>query len=317
MFLCHLGARRQVTLLLRESALSAANFTRLFEVGAVPHGDTLNYAYARLDPQQVQATVTGLTEHLICHKVLTRYRLFDQYYVVLIDGAGLDTFHERHCPYCLTRKAGNGQTRYYHNVLEAKLVTYDGLVCSLGSEFIENPEPNPTKQDCELKAFYRLAERLKEYFPRLALCLSMDGLFACGPVFELCHAYNWRFVIALKDDDLPSVTEEFVGLAPLNPDQRLTCFTGRRAEIKQEFRWVNEIDYRDTQGRAHQLSVLERGETTSTSDDSSATTRFRWVTDFTIKENRVRELARERRADSLEDRKRVVAQARRGKINHR
>jgi hypothetical protein len=37
------------------------------------------------------------------------------------------------------------------------------------SEFIENPGEKMTKQDCELKAFYRLAQRLKTRFPRLAV----------------------------------------------------------------------------------------------------------------------------------------------------
>src|SRR5437016_314407 len=110
MFLCHLGARRQVTYLLRENAPAAANFARLFGAPSVPHGDTLNHAYARLDPEQVQAKVTGLTAHLIRHKVLARYRLLDQYYVVLIDGTGIYTFHQRHCPHCLTRQTRDGQT---------------------------------------------------------------------------------------------------------------------------------------------------------------------------------------------------------------
>jgi hypothetical protein len=40
------------------------------------------------------------------------------------------------------------------------LVTTDGLAFSVMTEFIENPGEKPTKQDCELKAFYRLADRL-------------------------------------------------------------------------------------------------------------------------------------------------------------
>ena len=71
----------------------------------------------------------------------------------------------------------NGKTLYYHNVLEAKLVTPNGFALSLMTEFIENPGENPTKQDCELKAFYRLAQRLKKQFPRLPILLTMDGLF--------------------------------------------------------------------------------------------------------------------------------------------
>jgi hypothetical protein len=291
MFLCHLGARRQVTHRLRENAPSAANFARLFGVAGVPHGDTLNHTYARLEPAQVQARVTDLSAHLIRQKVFLRYRLLDHYYVILIDGTGIYTFHQRHCAHCLTREMSDGHILYYHNVLEAKLVTYDGLVCSLMSEFIENPAPHPTKQDCELKAFYRLAARLKERFPRLPICLSMDGLFACGPVFQLCHDYHWHYVIVLKDDDLPSVTQEFAALAPLNPQQRLRLSTGPHAEIKQRLRWVNQIDYTDTQGRAHLLNVLELSETKPQADGPPESKRFVWVTDFNLKETNARELA--------------------------
>jgi hypothetical protein len=48
--------------------------------------------------------------------------------------------------------------------LEATLVTKNGFVFSLMTEFIENPGENPTKQDCELKAFCRLAGRLNWFY---------------------------------------------------------------------------------------------------------------------------------------------------------
>jgi hypothetical protein len=291
MFLCHLGARRQVNHKLRGNAPAAANFAQLFGVETIPHGDTLNHTFAQLDPAQAQAKVTDLVEKLIRKKVLDRYRLFDRYWVIVIDGTGIYTFHERHCEHCLTRTSANGKTLYYHNVLEAKLVTYDGFAFSLLSEFIENPGPNPTKQDCELKAFYRLAARLKGRFPRLAICLTMDGLFAGGPTFQICADYDWRYVIVLKDGDLPSVHREFANLAPLEPDQRLRVQTVKPTEITQEFCWVNEIDYRDTQRRDHQLNVLECLETKPVQDEIPHTTRFVWVTDFQLTKNNLRAVA--------------------------
>ncbi len=87
-------------------------------------------------------------ETLIGKKVLGGYRIFEQYYVIAIDGTAVLNYHQRHCPYCLTRRH-NGKTTYYHNVLEAKLVTANGFAFSLMSEFIENV--GVTKQDCELK----------------------------------------------------------------------------------------------------------------------------------------------------------------------
>jgi hypothetical protein len=289
MFLCHLAARRQVALKFRDNPPSAANFARLFGVGSAPHGDTLNYAFSNLKPQQVQECVTRLAEILIRKKVLQRYRLLDQYYVVAVDGTGLYSFSQRHCEHCLTR-THQGQTTYYHYVLEAKLVTWDGFSFSLMSEFIENPQANPTKQDCELNAFYRLAARLKKRFPRLPICLSLDGLFACGPVFQRCQDYHWRFVIVLKEDRLPSVYHEFIGLAKLQPGQKLKERIYKPVEIKRDFRWVKGIEYRDSQDRPHLLEVIELQETKLEGGQPKAT-RFLWLTDLSINPGNLRQIA--------------------------
>jgi hypothetical protein len=104
-------------------------------------------AYQRLIVEQDQESVTGTTETLIRNKVLYRYRLFDRYFLVSIDGTGMLTFSERHCDHCLTM-THNGRTTYYHPILEAKLVTRDGLVFSLMTEFVENPAQYLDKQDC-------------------------------------------------------------------------------------------------------------------------------------------------------------------------
>jgi hypothetical protein len=207
MFLCRLQARRQVNHLFRHNGPSEAKFQALFDVETCPHGDTMNVLYSRLNPSEVQEVLCWMVETLIRKKVLYRHRLLDRYFLIAIDGTGTLTFPERHCPYCLTRTQ-NGKTIYYHPVLEAKLITPDGLAFSIMTEFIENPGHNPTKQDCELKAFYRLAARLKQRFPHLPICLLLDGLFAGGPTFALCEKYLWKYLVVLQEDDLPSVHEE-------------------------------------------------------------------------------------------------------------
>ncbi len=289
MFLFHLAARRQIALKFRDNAPSAANFARLFGVESAPHGDTLNHAFKNIDPKQMQECVTRLVEILIRKKVLERYRLLDQYYVVAFDGTGIYSFSDRHCKHCLTR-THNGKTTYYHHVLEAKLITWDGFSFSLMSEFIENPQANPTKQDCELKAFYRLAARLKKRFPRLPICLSLDGLFACGPVFLRCRAYNWRYAIVLKEEGLPSVYQEFVGLSKLHPEEKLKEQILKPVKIKRSFRWVNGIEYCDSKNWKHLLNVIELHET-KPKDGQLKTTRFMWVTDLPINKGNVRALA--------------------------
>jgi hypothetical protein len=276
MFLFHLKARRQIGLLLRNGP-SVCKFQALFGVERFPHGDTLEATFSNLETDQIQAVVTGMTETLIRKKVLYSYRLFGIYFIVAIDGTGTISFSRRHCPHCLTRTR-NGKTLYYHPVLEAKLITSNGFAFSLMTEFIENPADKATKQDCELKAFYRLAERLKTRFPRLPILLSMDGLFAGGPTFDLCQGYGWKFMIVLKDDDLASVNEEFEALSKLQPENRLVWRTGKGAQIKQVFRWVDDIAYIDSLKKEHTLSAIECLETKPDQEGQKKTTKFKWVT---------------------------------------
>lgn len=290
MFLLRLGARRQIGYLLRKNGPSAAKYQMLFGVESCPHGDTLNYLCARSDVGEVQEVVTGMTETLIRRKVLYPYRLLGKYFLIVIDGTGMLTFSERHCPHCMTRTYKH-HTLYYHPVLEAKLVTSTGFVFSLMTEFIENPSQHPTKQDCELKAFYRLAKRLKKRFPRLPLCLLLDGLFAGGPTFSICDQYLWKYIVVLQEDDLPSVNEEFASLLPLAPENHLRFRTGVQREIHQDFRWINDIAYVDSKNIEHAVSVVECLETKPDSNQQPLTTRFKWITNFNVTPHKVIPLA--------------------------
>lgn len=231
-----------------------------------------------------------MTRTLIRKKVLYRYRLFDRYFVIAVDGTGRLTFPERHCPHCLTA-THQGKTTYYHPVLEAKLVLPNGFVFSVMTEFVENPGENPTKQDCELKAFYRLAERVKKAFPRLPICLSLDSLFACGPVMSICEDYGWKYMIVHKGEDILYIHKEFEALLPLAPENHLRARLGLQREIKQDYRWINDINYVDSKNNEHTVGVLECLEEKPDSDGELKTTRFRWITNFNLKTNNVITLA--------------------------
>lgn len=288
-FLCHVGARRQIKHLLA-TAQSAESFRTLFNVERIPHGDTLNDVFKSVDLEQMQEVVSKPVRGLIRNKVLYPYRVLDKYYVVVIDGTGTVTYSRRHCPHCLTQTQ-NGKTIYYHNVLEAKPVTSDGFVFSLMSQFIENPGEKPKKQDCELKAFYRLAPRLKAAFPRLPILLSLDGLYAGGPVFHICADYNWKYMIILTDDDLPSVNQEFHALSALQPVNRRSWRTGTKREIRQDFRWVDDVLYTDSEKREHTLQVIECVETKPDSQGAITRSTWRWITNHKVKQSNVIALA--------------------------
>jgi hypothetical protein len=164
-------------------------------------------------------------------------------------------------------------------VLEAKLVTANGFAFSLMTEFIENLDPQADKQDCELKAFYRLSRRLKARCPHLPICLLLDGLFAGGPTFQLCHDYDWRYLIVVQDADLPQVHRTYDLVRSQTPENHKQLRLGQQAEILQNYHWVQQIDYLDSQDRHHTLHMLVCRETKPTRQADTTTT-FKWVTNL-------------------------------------
>lgn len=283
MFLLKLGSRRQIRFEL-DSPRALENLNRLAgcRQERVPHGDTLNYLLSRLAPGELAGLRRRMVQRLLRMKVLDGGRLLS-YVPVVIDGTGQLFFRRRHCPHCLKRTVG-GQTRYYHHVLEAKLVTPQGLAISVGTAFIENADPGASKQDCELKAFARLTEQLHKDFPQLRLCLLLDALYANGPVFDLCRRYRWKFIVTFKQGSLPALWTEYEALRALQPENRRT---GTTAEgVRQTFAWVPDLPYTDTEGRTFHLGTLECCET-----DRQASRFFAWLTNFRVQSHTVAALA--------------------------
>lgn len=292
LFLCRMGARRQVHKQLRENVRSASKFKAIFDVADAPHGDTLNYSFKRISVEEVQEIVCRMVERLVRRKMLYVYRLLERYYLIAIDGTGILSFAERHCDHCLTRKLKNGELIYYHPILEAKLITANGFCFSIMSEFIENSDPAKDKQDCELAAFYRLSTRLKKRFVRMPLCLLLDGLFAGGPTFGICESNGWKYIINLKDDDLPSVNAEFESLCKLTPENRAWLkFQSGSKQIEQQYRFANDIAYKDSDRHSHLLHVIECKEKAIEANGKITRKKFKWITNFKINEENITKLA--------------------------
>lgn len=249
-FVFQMASRREVN---RQMTLPVfqENLHLMFpELETLPHQDTLNRLLSKIEVGEIEETLLDLIERFIRQKKFHRY-LVSNCYPVAIDGTQKlvrDACWDEQClEREIQRKEADGtvttQSQYYVYVLEASLAFANGMTIPLMSEFLSYAEGDGqrNKQDCELKAFKRLAERIKERFPRLPVMVLLDGLYANGPVMELCRRNRWQFMIVLQDDSLPSVWEEVEGLKKLQPRNRLERTWGDR---KQHFWWVNDIEYR-------------------------------------------------------------------------
>lgn len=297
LFSFKLGSRRQLDYDLRDNDLDVLhNVNRLAGTRqkSLPVHKTLDHFLGHVGSEALAQLRTWCVRRLIRMKALDACRLMGRF-IIALDGSGFLLFHREHCPQCLTQKSGN-TTIYLHNILEAKLVDSHGLALSVGTEFIENPtrddQPGKTtrhtslsayekiKQDCELKAFARLAPRLKKDFPQTRLCISADSLFACGPVIDICDQHKWSYICTFKEGRTPDLWQDFMGILSLVPENTLTRILPE--DLRQRYRWVNDITYVDSEERPHKLNAILCEETSPTETHT-----FAWITDLPVNKDSV------------------------------
>jgi len=221
------------------------NLSLLFpELEDLPHNDTLMRLLARIDVGEIESTLIELVRKLIRNKKFLRY-LVDNRYPIAIDGTQKCVRDVLWAEQCLEREVGKGDdthTQYYVYVLEASLAFASGMTIPLMSEFLSytQGDTDTRRQDCERKAFKRLAKRLQDEFGHLPIMVLLDGLYPNGPIMELCRKNNWDYMVVLQDKSLPSVWEEYEGLKKLEGKNHLSTTWGNR---RQRFNWVNGIEY--------------------------------------------------------------------------
>ncbi|MBP8669737.1 MAG: hypothetical protein KBI42_13240 [Bacteroidia bacterium] len=258
----------------RRDAIFAKNYFRHLKL-RLPHPDTIEDVMRVLKPEQLELLKAQLVSNLIEQKLFRKFRFLGTSYYVAVDATGTHTFDYKHCDHCLTKTSKNGVTTWFHYVLEAKLVTSAGHAISLASEFIENiPGRDYEKQDCEQKAFVRLAARIKKHFPRLPVCILADGLYPNNTVFQICRQNRWHFIITLKDGCLKTFHAE-VKLLEATIKKREVCRRDKTDNIKLEYRYLNDIEYDGH--KYHWLSCLETK--TKHTDGKVNEQKFVYITD--------------------------------------
>ena len=207
--LCGIKSMRETTEKLdtEETIKNIGNILEI-ELEEIPHYDTINKVFEKINIEELRKIQKYMVNRLIRSKMFDKYRFKGKYFQIVIDGTNMMKFKKRHCKHCLKRVHNEGKENeyriYYHYVLEAKLVVGD-IVISLDSEFVENEDENVGKQDCEIKAFYRMAKRIKKEYPKLPIMITGDALYACEPVIKRCKENKWEYIIRLKKDRLKAL----------------------------------------------------------------------------------------------------------------
>jgi hypothetical protein len=279
LFIFRLKSRRQ----LQEESRSECFRSNLLNLSGsseedVAHTDTLNSILEDIAPRHLEKLKASMVKNLIKEKRLERFRLLGGF-TVAIDATGVYSFSKKHCDYCLRFEHKDGSVSWRHMMLEAKLVSESGMAFSICSEPVENETPDWDKQDCELKAFYRMSARLKQSFKRTPICLLLDGLYACAKVMEICHKNCWNFIIVFKDGSIPTLHAEALKLRNTRPKQSITVH--REDGATQKLSWVTDLRY---EGRRVNVIFCEE-----TKQDGSIS-EWCWLTDISPDAHNIEEI---------------------------
>ncbi len=221
------------------------NYFKIFNK-RLPHMDTVDRVIAQLSTEEIEKIKRALVSALVEQHVFRPFRLLDKYYTIAVDGTGVNSYKENNTEQNLTsKKSKNGIVTYYSHVVEAKLVTANKLAISVGSEWVTNESKDSTdttynKQDCEQKAFGRLAKNMKADYPRLPVCILADGLYPNKTFMKTCQDNDWAYIVVLKDDSLKLLQEDIKDLETKDRS-RLECDSitdNKRTHINCIYEWI-------------------------------------------------------------------------------
>jgi hypothetical protein len=222
------------------------------EMEYLPHGDTVDYFFQNLNPEELEKLIAKSLHSLHKKKVLNKFR-YQNHYLLAIDGVHIKT-SKKPMPNSIKIEHKDGRVEYRLYVLEAKLVSPEGAVFSLASTFIgEDDLPDATlvetdadgkitkypKQDSELKAFSRLIEKIKTLYPKWKFCVLLDGLYLTQNVITSLRVNGWYFSITFKEGSAPKLYKNIQEVLDENTENQIKNKNGTTLQWKNFLIWEN------------------------------------------------------------------------------
>ena len=249
----------------------------------LPHGVTENEFLERLDSLELEKIQKDIAYSMIRRKSFNDARVLKKWQVI-IDATELDEGYQKKNDYYLSRCYNRGEAdefmKYHRSVLEAKIYFGSSFVCSIASEPIENSEEyinqseEKIKQDCESKAFVRLAKKIKKSFPRLPIVITADGLYVSQKVIQICTDNGWDYIIRYKEGCASSIAQEYHALP-------------EKEKVGSEIEYQNQIGFQDTD-----VNLIYYTEKKVQANGKEKITKYAWITNITITKSNAKKIVK-------------------------
>lgn len=194
----------------RQTIPEQNNLRSIYRIeGDIPCDNQMRAVLDELEPSPLRLLMAAIFKHLCRAGLLARYRYWQKFVLVSMDGVEHFSSTKVHCPSCTRRTNRAGETSYHHGGLAAVLVHPEQReVFPLEFEPIIKQD-GEKKNDCERNAAKRLCQILFERYPGLPILLVEDALYANAPHIRQISGYGWKYILNVKPEAHKSLFKQF------------------------------------------------------------------------------------------------------------
>ena len=177
-----------------KSLKNLSNLTSMFGVARVPSDTHARSVIDEIGAENFQSLFSDLFMKAQRAKVLEGFRVFDDHYLLAVDGTGYFFSDSVHCDSCIEKKhKTTGERTFYHQMLCGAIVHPEkNTVIPLCPEGIVKQDGD-NKNDCEQNAMKRFLLKFREDHPKLKTILLTDALHSTLPRLQELKAMNMGF----------------------------------------------------------------------------------------------------------------------------
>jgi len=268
----------------RTEAVIKGNLKHLYGVQIAPSDTCMRERLDELTPNQFRRPFKKIFAHLQRSKLLERFKVFDEYYLLSIDGTGQFSSKKVHCENCGIKMHKNGEVTYYHQMLGGAIVHPDEkVVIPIAPEPIVKGDGD-NKNDCERNASKRLLKDFRREHPHLKTIVIEDALAANYPHLSLLDELKLAYIIGVKPGDHKYL---FDWIEHAKAEE----YVYTREQTKHIFHCYHDVPLNDAH-HDYLVNVMEYWE----EKPGGKTQHFTWVTRFELSKENVFSLMRAARS---------------------
>lgn len=272
----------------------------IFGINRVPSDTHMRSVVDEISPKEIIPAFKIIFSEAQRNHALKGFEIFDNSYLLSVDGTGFFYSERVHCESCQVKKTKDSDTKsYYHQMLAGSIVHPDrNTVIPVAPEMILKQDGS-SKNDCERNAMKRFLNQFREDHPKLKTILLTDALHATLPNLNHLKILNIGFILGVKPGSHEKLFGQMEKYTELNQMQVFIEEEEIGDKIKKkvirEYRCWNGVllNHQDTSTTVNFLDFTETTQWVSSKEElQEKKVHFSWVTDYSLYESSCKTLAR-------------------------